>query len=75
MERIDSSNTGAIGAGTTKDAPAVAAGTTSDKRPSISDKGPSIMETMEVLPQRQVEQGGGCGARSGETPPSISCFR
>jgi hypothetical protein len=56
IERIGPTDTGA---GTTNDAPTIAAGGT-------SDKGPSIMETIEVTARQQ-------GVN--ETPPSISRFR
>jgi hypothetical protein len=68
METIDPSDTGAIGGGTTKDAPAVASGATNDKGPSI-EKGSSIMETIEITAQQRGRQG------VDETPPSISRFR
>ncbi len=66
MERIGPTDTGAIGAGTTDDVPAVASDAPAVASGATSDKGPSIMETIEVAPQQQ-----GIDDR----PPRISAWR
>lgn len=62
MERIGPTDTRAIGAGTTDDAPAVASGATSDKGTSMRT---STMETIEVRLDGRVD----------ERLPPISAYR
>ena len=81
VREIGPDYTEAIGAGTTNDAPAVAAGAISDKGPPIGDTANtalgggahaitgSTMGTIDVIPQQQQQQ------VVDDRPPPISAFR